>query len=321
MLWIDQEVGNCVWPEIGNHSRKLDKIQEWRSKLSQNTFPLVLQCNLCGFVLVLLLSGLNIRKGDLPHCQKDLFSNVLSHKSYFCWSLVHLSHKIYCSTLKEHDLDVVLILLRLCKNPVLVTLWVQKQVSNYIFCVRWKKKLFWRYKLWLSWKQCVILAWRSHTWVAQTCESAKQTTQIASAVTIWERSWTLFFFIPWRVAIWSTLLFCKCISQIGLSSSVSSRSQSNEEGEIGYVMNNTITSNWICCISGLRERCWAGGSQLKLLSFSTLHLYKVQHGNLCLFISWHFFRNNVHLPCNYAVSLALFHLPHECPSNTMLQVN
>lgn len=29
MLQIDQEVGSCVRPELGNHSRKLDKIQEW----------------------------------------------------------------------------------------------------------------------------------------------------------------------------------------------------------------------------------------------------------------------------------------------------
>lgn len=131
----------------------------------------------------------NIRKGNLPNYQKDLFSNVLTHKSYFHWSFTYLWGEIYCSIWKEPDLDVMLILLKLCKNPVLLTFWVQKQVSNYIFfCVRWKKKLFWRYKLWLSWKQCVILAWRSHTWVAQTCESAKQTTQIASAVTIWERS-------------------------------------------------------------------------------------------------------------------------------------
>lgn len=33
--WKAQEVGSCVWPEIGNHSRKLDKIQEWRIRLSR----------------------------------------------------------------------------------------------------------------------------------------------------------------------------------------------------------------------------------------------------------------------------------------------
>lgn len=50
---------------------------------------------------------------------------------------------------------------------------------------RWKKMSIWRYKLWLPWKRCVILAWFSHTWVAQTCESVRQTTQIASALTKW----------------------------------------------------------------------------------------------------------------------------------------
>lgn len=71
-------------------------------------------------------------------------------------------------------------------------LWLQNQASNYIYlCVRCKKKSLRRYKLWLSWKRCVILAWLSDTWVGQTCESVKQTTPIASAVTIWARSWSL----------------------------------------------------------------------------------------------------------------------------------
>lgn len=90
------------------------------------------------------------------------------------------------------------------------------------FCVRWKKKLFWRYKLWLSWKQCVILAWCSHTWVAQTCESAKQTIRIASAVTIWERSWTLSIFCSLKSGHMVEPPFCWCSPQTGLSGSVSS---------------------------------------------------------------------------------------------------
>lgn len=100
------------------------------------------------------------------------------------------------------------------KMQYFMTLCLQKLPSNYILCVRWKKKLFWRFKLWLSWKQCVILAWRSQTWVVQTCESAKQTTRIASAVTIWERSWTLFS-IPWRAAIWSSLLSAGAVLKLG----------------------------------------------------------------------------------------------------------
>lgn len=83
MLHIDLDVGSCVWPEIGNHSRKLDKIQEWRIGFSQNTFPLVLQCDLCGFVPLVLLSVFSIRKGNMPNDQKDLLSKVLSHKAYF----------------------------------------------------------------------------------------------------------------------------------------------------------------------------------------------------------------------------------------------
>lgn len=76
MLQIDQEVGSCVRPEIGNHSRKLDKIQEWEIRLSQNTFPFVSHCDLCGFVLFLTLPGFNILKGTTPNYQKDLFSKV-----------------------------------------------------------------------------------------------------------------------------------------------------------------------------------------------------------------------------------------------------
>lgn len=66
--------------------------------------------------------------------------------------------------------------------------YVQKSRRLIAFlCVhaRWKKMSIWRYKLWLPWKRCVILAWFSHTWVAQTCESVRQTTQIASALTKW----------------------------------------------------------------------------------------------------------------------------------------
>lgn len=66
--------------------------------------------------------------------------------------------------------------------------YVQKSCRLIAFlCVhaRWKKMSIWRYKLWLPWKRCVILAWFSHTWVAQTCESVRQTTQIASALTKW----------------------------------------------------------------------------------------------------------------------------------------
>lgn len=71
-------------------------------------------------------------------------------------------------------------------------LCLQNQASNYLYlCVRCKKKSLRRFKLWLSWKRCVILAWLSDTWVGQTCESVKQTTPIASAVTIWGRSWSL----------------------------------------------------------------------------------------------------------------------------------
>lgn len=35
-----QEVGNCVWREIGNHRRKLDKIQEWRSGFDKTFYYL-----------------------------------------------------------------------------------------------------------------------------------------------------------------------------------------------------------------------------------------------------------------------------------------
>lgn len=36
-------------------------------------------------------------------------------------------------------------------------------------------------------------------WAVKTCESVKQTTQNASAVTMWKRLWTLFS-VPWRAA-------------------------------------------------------------------------------------------------------------------------
>lgn len=136
---------------------------------------------------------------------------------------VYLLGKVWSSLRKEHDHYLMLILLKLYKNPVFVTLWVQKLVSNYIFCARWKKKLFWRYKLWLSWKQCVILAWHSHTWVAQTCESAKQTTRIASAVTIWERSWTLSIFYSLKSGHMVEPPLHWCNPQTGLSGSILSR--------------------------------------------------------------------------------------------------
>lgn len=76
--------------------------------------------------------------------------------------------------------------------------WILKLASNYILCVcdRWKKKSFWGYKLWLLWKWCVILVWFSHMWVAQTCESVKQTTQIAFAVTTYEWDHDLYFLLP-----------------------------------------------------------------------------------------------------------------------------
>lgn len=70
--------------------------------------------------------------------------------------------------------------------------------SLYFFCVRWKKKLFWRYKLWLSWKQCVILAWRSHTWVAQHV-SQRNTPLGVHLLSRYEGDRELhLFFIPWR---------------------------------------------------------------------------------------------------------------------------
>lgn len=181
------------------------------------------------FVLFLPLSGFNIRKGNKANNQQDLFSKLLSLSFCFRWSSVYLWCKV-CSSLRKDDLYVTLILLKLCKNAVFMTLRAQKLASNYIFlCVRWKKNLFWRYKLWLSWKQCVILAWRFHTWVAQTCESVKQTTRIASAVTIWERSWTLSIFYSLKRGHMVEPPFCWCKPQTGLSGSTFSRLQLKDE--------------------------------------------------------------------------------------------
>lgn len=94
---------------------------------------------------------------------------------------------------------------------------VQELACNYIFFwyVRWKKKLIWRPKLWLAWKRCAILAWLSHMWVAQTCESVKQTTRIASAVTIWERSWSLSIFYSLKSSYMAQRPFCWCNPKLG----------------------------------------------------------------------------------------------------------
>lgn len=127
-------------------------------------------------------------------------------------------------------------LLRSQKYAVFMTLWVQKLAYNYIsLCEMKEKKLFWRYKWWLSWKQCVILAWHSHTWVAQTCESAKQTTRIASAVTIWERSWTLSSFYSLKSGHMVETLLYRCCPQTGLCGLVFSSLQRKCEETLSQV--------------------------------------------------------------------------------------
>lgn len=116
-------------------------------------------------------------------------------------------------------------------------------------------------------------ACRSRTWVAQTCESEKQTTRMASAVTIWGRSRTLSIFhspkgrpcgpassLPVQPANW-----------VCLSGSAWSRLQL-KDGDTYWVkgirsrnMLRYSTATWcMCVVKLLCERSGGRGSQSTL---------------------------------------------------------
>lgn len=71
-------------------------------------------------------------------------------------NIVACSPVLLYITGEQSDRDTMLIL-KLSKTAPYMSAW--KLVSNCtFFCSTWKEKLFWGYKLWLSWKQCVIFS-------------------------------------------------------------------------------------------------------------------------------------------------------------------
>lgn len=118
----------------------------------------------------------------------------------FNWTELITCHAVCSSAAADGD-----------SAPTCICMWSWNLVSNYTFFFFFvqheRKKCFEGINYGCRGNSVWFLAWRAQTWVAQTCESAKQTTHNASAVTIWEIVNSMYFFIPRWEPIWSGLAF------------------------------------------------------------------------------------------------------------------
>lgn len=137
---------------------------------------------------------------------------------------------------------------------------VQKLVSNYtFFCARWKKKLFWRYKLWLSWKQCVIFSLPlsyvggPNMWVSEIdhshCICCHDMREIMNSMYFFlSFLFNFFFIIPRSEAIWSSLLSDGAARKTRSSGLVFCRfsSKTNRHRMILEPLDCTDRRWWVC---------------------------------------------------------------------------
>lgn len=124
ILRIDQEVGSCVWPEIGNHRRKQDKIQE--RGVGFHSFPLISRLIYVIFA-VFAIAWTSVKVNHQP----DLFLKLLSHNPVSSFG-AYLWCKVCMATWSRWS---TYFLLKLCKRCNILWHCASRSYLLITFCV------------------------------------------------------------------------------------------------------------------------------------------------------------------------------------------
>ncbi len=135
--------------------------------------------SLIGHILV-LLQCFNIHKGKYCKNINKICFQIFCLTTFIFTGVQFTCYAVSCKPVPCQERSSISMLYLFCSNFAKTQyLWHCEPRSWLLitfFCARWKKKLFWRYKLWLSWKQCDFSLALSYVggpnmWVSKTDHS------------------------------------------------------------------------------------------------------------------------------------------------------